>query len=449
MKRTSVVVLGGGLAGIATAHALARAGYREISVVERGLRLGGLAGSFEQGGRSYPLGYHHILHRDRTLLFFLDQIAALPRVLWRSIRMLFQRDGRFFDLANPTDFWRFPLPFVDKLCFVRLMAYAAVRSDWRSWNQRSAAALIDRLASPGVRAALFEPLTQLKFQLPCDAVSGAWLGARLHYREGAAPLGYIPETNWTTLLCDGLTDLLVGDGVAIHTGRQITGLRRGGDRILAAELDDGTVLGADLFVSALPVEIYLQLAPEEVAPELRSINYTALLSAICATDQRLDPEFYWLNLSSLKQRACAVFTLSALNPSIGQPGETCLNFVTHLTRNDPMFGQTDDHVIHQYREDFRDLFGFELKDKWMRLVRVPMYSPIFRVGYRNPAVRSERYRNLFFTGNYRTYPSVASTGTALSSGLDTASAILAVAGQTSAVVEDAHAFRPPAMVRVG
>ena len=38
---------------------------------------------------------------------------------------------------------------------------------------------------------------------PASEVSGAWLGARLHYREGSAPLGYIPGANWTKVLCDG------------------------------------------------------------------------------------------------------------------------------------------------------------------------------------------------------------------------------------------------------
>ena len=42
----------------------------------------------------YPLGYHHILHRDRVLLYFLDLIGALPDVRWRRIRMLFHLGGR-------------------------------------------------------------------------------------------------------------------------------------------------------------------------------------------------------------------------------------------------------------------------------------------------------------------------------------------------------------------
>ena len=50
-------------------------------MVERGPELGGLAGTFEQDGHFYPLAYHHILHLDRPLLYFLDQVGALDGYL--------------------------------------------------------------------------------------------------------------------------------------------------------------------------------------------------------------------------------------------------------------------------------------------------------------------------------------------------------------------------------
>jgi uncharacterized protein with NAD-binding domain and iron-sulfur cluster len=49
---------------------------------------------------------------------------------------------------------------------------------------------------------------------------------------------------------------------------------------------------------------------------------------------------------------------------------------------------------------------------------------VFGREYRNPPVRSETWRNVYFAGNYRTFPSVASTGTALASGLEAARAVL-------------------------
>ena len=104
----SAVVLGGGMSGIGAAYALAANGWR-VTLIEAQPLLGGLAGSFEKDGRSFPLGYHHILHRDRTLQFFLELVGALEFVRWRRIRMLFRLGSRNYDLSNPADFLAFPM----------------------------------------------------------------------------------------------------------------------------------------------------------------------------------------------------------------------------------------------------------------------------------------------------------------------------------------------------
>lgn len=438
-----MVVLGGGLSGVATAYSLALAGWKRITIVERAASLGGLAGSFERDGRFYPLGYHHILGRDRTLLFFLDRIGALPAVHWRRVRMLFRlRDGRLYDLARPSDFLRFPMAPLDKLRFVALMLRAFRKSDWSDWLDSSAAELLDRWASPGVREALFEPLTRLKFELPCDEVSGAWLGARLHFREGSSPLGYIPQANWTKLLCEGVTRLVRDAGVEVRLRESVTRLETEAGRIVAAELQGGDRLAADLFVSSVPTEVYRTLVSEDATPHLASIRYTALISVVCATRQAVTPDFYWMNLASLDRTACGVFLLSSLNPTIGGPGEACVNFVTHLRGRDrALLQKTDAELLAAYRDDFRAIFGFELEPFWTNVARIPMYSPIFDRGYRNPPLRSASWSNLYFTGNYRTFPSVASTGTALRSGLETADAMLADQGSSSDLLARADRFR--------
>ncbi len=146
MSGPRVVVLGGGLSGAAAAYALACGGISDITVIERGDSLGGLAGSFEREGHFYPLGYHHILHRDRVLLSFLDRIGALPRVRWRRVRMLFDLGGRSYDLGTPGGFLRFPMRLRDKAGFVRLMLTAFGKRDWSDWQDRSAADLVDTYA---------------------------------------------------------------------------------------------------------------------------------------------------------------------------------------------------------------------------------------------------------------------------------------------------------------
>jgi len=449
MAGPGVVVLGGGLSGVATADALVEAGVTDVTVVERGPALGGLAGSFEHEGRFYPLGYHHILHRDHTLHFFLDRIGALSDVRWRRIRMLFDvGGGRAYDLGTPRGFFGFPMSVRDKAGFVRLMLKAFGKRDWSEWEDRSAADLIDTYAGSGVRTALFERLTRLKFELPCDEVSGAWLGARLHYREGSAPLGYIPGANWTKILCDGVTRLLAERGVKVRLNVAVARLTTSNGRIREAELATGERIGGDLFVSTVPTEVYLRLVGGDRTAELERMRYSALISMICATRQTVHPRAYWINLASLDRTACAIFLLSELNPTIGGPDETCVNFVTHLRGRDrPLFHASDEELRARYADDFRAVFGAELEASWTHVSRVPMYSPVFGRSYHNPPVRSASWENMYFAGNYRTFPSIVSTGTALGSGVETGAAMLRDLGIRSTLARDAAEFRLRKMPR--
>jgi protoporphyrinogen oxidase len=448
MAQPSVLVLGGGLSGMAAAYAIARAGLRDVTLIERGPELGGLAGTFERDGHFYPLGYHHILSRDRTLLYVLDVIGALPVVRWRKIRMFFRVGGRLYDLADPLDVVRFPMALADKVRFARLMLRSFGKNEWGDWTDHSARELVDRWAGPGVRAALFEPLTRLKFQLPCDEVSGAWLGTRLNFREGSSPLGYIPGTNWTGVLCDGLTRMLIEAGVDVRVGTTARRLHASGDRIREVELADGARLHADVVVSTIPAEVYTGMVEAESTPNLDAIRYTAMISVVAATRQRIAPDFYWMNLISPRLHACGIFLLSSLNPTIGEAGDTCVNFVTHLrSRDDPFFRHSDAELLDAYREDFREIFGFELEPFWTHITRLTMYSPIFVRSYRNPPVRSATWRNVYFAGNHCTFPSVASTGTAMGSGMEAAESVLADLGRAGGLRAEVAGFRLRSMPR--
>lgn len=437
----SVVVLGGGLSGCSAAYTLAQAGLC-VSVVERGPTLGGLAGSFEREGHFYPLGYHHILHRDRTLLFFLERIGALEQVRWRRVRMLFRVGGHVYDLANPVDFLRFPMSLVDKARFVYLMLRAYGKSDWNDWLDKSAEDLVDAWAGPRVRNGIFEPLTQLKFELPCSEVSGAWLGARLHFREGSAALGYIPGANWTHVLCDGMARLLHESGVEVRLRSSVAALHADSERLREVELDSGERLPVDVVVSSIPTEVYLGIVPDDPTARLRDIRYSALLSMVCASKKSVDLDFYWMNLADRDRAACGIFLLNSLNPTIGVPGDSCVNFVTHLnSRTRPFFMKSEHDILAAYLEDFRAVFGFDLDPFWVKLSRIPMYSPVVTRSYRNPPVRSARFDNLYFAGNYRTFPSVLSTGTALASGLQAARALLRDRGTDTPLPDEVAAFR--------
>ena len=76
--------------------------------------------------------------------------------------------------------------------------------------------------------------------------------------------------------------------------------------------------------------MYRTLVAGDDTPVLPDIRYSALISVVCATRRPVPPRAYWTNLASLDRTAGAIFLLSELNPTIGRPGDTCVNFVTHL-----------------------------------------------------------------------------------------------------------------------
>ncbi len=122
--------------------------------------------------------------------------------------------------------------------------------------------------------------------------------------------------------------------------------------------------------------------------------------------------------------------------------------MTHVpSRDHEFFHRSDARLIDGYLDDFRRIFGFDLQPFWSHLTRLPMYSPVFLRGYRNPPLRSVSYRNLYFAGNYRTFPSIASTGTALDSGLQAAAALLEDHGSRSEMAAAARRFRLRSMPR--
>jgi len=422
--RPRVVILGGGMAGIGAACALARAGC-DVSLVERAPELGGLAGSFHQDGAFYPIGYHHILATDQTLRDFLRLIDVHRSVRWRRVRVLFRFGKELHGLGTLREFLRFPLTIRSKAGLAALMARSFSRSDWTSWEGRSAAELVENWGTSELRDRLFEPLARLKFRRGLEDLSAAWLGARLHAREGASKLGYIPRANWTKVLCDGLTAHLRKAGCRLFLETTIEGAILRDERVAAVVPVGGPAIPADVVISTVPTPLHLQVFPADETPELRKIRYTALISAVCSTLQPVAPDFYWLNLTTLDRTACAIFNLSSLNPTIGRQGETCLNFVTHLENAiDPLFSLDETALMERYRADAREALGLDLRTRWVKVSRVKNYSPIFDRSYRNPPVRSSNIPNLYLAGNFRTYPAVASTGTALASGLEAAEALL-------------------------
>lgn len=117
----SVIVVGGGLSGIASACALAEAGYR-VQLLERRPYLGGRASSYEHPGTGEIIDncQHVLIGRCTALLDLYGRLGVQDRIRWYD-RFTFLTPGGEASIIEPG---RLPAPFHSSLSFLRAPAFS-------------------------------------------------------------------------------------------------------------------------------------------------------------------------------------------------------------------------------------------------------------------------------------------------------------------------------------
>jgi protoporphyrinogen oxidase len=253
----------------------------------------------------------------------------------------------------------------------------------------------------------------------------------------------MPNADWVSVLVQALTQALEQAGVQIRLGTTVSGLRlhERSQRLRAVELSSGETLQTRSVVSAIAPPLFMRLMPAYADPTLDKIRYTGVVSTVLATRQDLPLDGYWNNFIQPYYSFGGIFRLDALNSTLGHPGDRILNFCTHVTeRGEGSFiRKSPEEIEGRYIEDFQTRFGMRLEPVWSHTSRVPYYSPVFVRGYTNPSVRSPVHDNLFFAGNFRTFPALATTGSAMGSGWEAGAAVCRSLAATPTPVPDEEA----------
>ena len=294
----SVLVIGGGLAGIATAARLAEAGYK-VTLLEARATLGGRVFSFQdpQSGRLLDNGQHVIVGACRNLLSFLERIGA--RHLWElqprlevSVYDRPGRMGRLYGASAPSPWHLLPafltyphLSLSDKATAVRgLMAamftsrqqprledmtfYRWLRS--KSQSERT----ISNLWNVLIEGTLNDNVRDVSAAMGLMIVQDGLLGG-----PSTANVGY-PTVPLSDALARPAQRYLESLGVQIVTGCPVRSINTCGDQTVRhVTVGGGSTMQADAYVSAVPFWVLLNLLP----PSLTDSPTCAKLSALQAS----------------------------------------------------------------------------------------------------------------------------------------------------------------------
>ena len=244
-----VVVVGGGIAGIASAVVLAERGAR-VTLVEACEQLGGRVRAWPtEDGRTMSRGFHAFFRQYYTLRALLrradpelDHLVPVPDYPLRRGDGLTDSFARLpatppanlvtFVLRSPT----FPvsaLPSVHIPSALELINVSYPESHER-YDGESAQDFLDRLRFPeGARHLALEVFARSFFAHPSEFGAGELVGMFHSYFTGSSEglLFDVPDDDYDTALWAPLGRYLTGLGVDVRTGTRVEGLTPGEDGV--------------------------------------------------------------------------------------------------------------------------------------------------------------------------------------------------------------------------
>jgi squalene-associated FAD-dependent desaturase len=279
MPSQSVLVIGGGLAGLSSAIALAEAGFR-VQLVEKRPHLGGRATSYTLPDGSEVDNCQHVtLGCCTNLADFYRRVGASGKIRFYDRLYFVDREGRRSEIeASPLppplhmapSFLLFDaLTLADKRSIAEAMlaiaraggnpprTNGASMLDWLH-SMRQTPGAIERFWRVVLVSALDEELARTDARYGIEVFWKAFLGNARGFRVG------IPSVPLADLY-EGCREEIVKRGGEVRLRCGIRQICVEGGRFAGAMLDDGSELAADACVAAVPHDVLLNLVPKEMA----------------------------------------------------------------------------------------------------------------------------------------------------------------------------------------
>ncbi|HBA82736.1 MAG TPA: hypothetical protein DCZ95_01460 [Verrucomicrobia bacterium] len=340
-----VVVLGGGIGGLAAAYFLARLGRYDVTLIEKASCVGGLCGSFQHQGFTLDYGAHKLYS---VIPGILDEVQSLMGD--RLLRVA--KKNRIFLRGQLLDY---PLRLGNFAQAMGLGLFAKLGADYgveilRGLFPRSAARsyaeyITRRFGSTAYRL-VFEPLADKVWGRPDELhpemartrvpASGGWeiilklLGLKKETQETNAEFFYYPRDGFGAL-GESLKKGIEQSGGKVLLNTSPTSILHEVDRAAHVMVNDGGaehILPCDLLISSIPVPEICRLVIGETDPELtkvvHALEYRHLVMVYVFIRQPKVLEDQWIFFPERKFIFSRIFEQKQMNPDLGPIDQTVL-----------------------------------------------------------------------------------------------------------------------------
>lgn len=385
-KLGDVLVIGGGIAGLTSAHLLLRAGAN-VTVLEATPSFGGLGTTFRHHEHNLDCFYHVILPTDEHLIRLCSELGVRDRLYWREASLGFMYRRRLYPLRGPRDLLRFgAVPLRDRLRLGLTALYASHLARSKGLDDITAEMWLTRLSGRRAFGHLWRPLLEAKFGAAFRQIPALWYWASFRREKGTGP----EVKGYPRLGYHGLTDALVSS------------LRGAGGRLLEnspvekLELDSNgrpvvtTADGKrhyDRVISTVPlVQLRRICGNGKLGDRLAStdpgIDYQGVMNVLLLLDRPLTPH-YWMPVVESDAPFDGIVETTRVLDLKDSGGHHLVYLLNYVHRDEPLFNREPERVIDEYVGALLNLFPDLSRDsiRARYLFKAPFVEPLYSPGY--------------------------------------------------------------------
>lgn len=312
-------IVGGGVLGTTLALRLAQAGA-EVTVIERGPSLGGLAGTMDFGGHEVDRFYHVITPADSRMIGMAEELGLGGELRFEPVGAGFYADGQMHDFNGIGDLLRFsPLSPPARLRLGWFVAQCQLRGSYEGLERVPLEAWLRRHCGREVTERIWKPLLDSRFDGDPSGLPATYLWARTRRMSGARrggggggeEMGHIVGGHQR--LIDAMVARAEELGVRARTGAAVRGLATHADGSVRGVELEGETLEFDLTIPTLQPPALRFLLPDRhqglLAPYPQ--RWLGCVCAIVKVKRRLLP-YYATNIVEPTPITSAVETSQVL-----------------------------------------------------------------------------------------------------------------------------------------
>jgi protoporphyrinogen oxidase len=417
-----VVILGGGLAGLAAADKLANSGKAEILILEKAPFLGGLASSFEIDGHLIPRFNHHIVRTNTKTLEYLRRYDLLGDNKWKRINLAVAVESKVYNINNPLKFARFKyLSFLEKLRFGLFGIYVSYILNPDSLpDDLNAETYLNKMCGKSVTQKIYYQLYgRNKFNIPLSQISMKQFAHRMKEREFNDLFTY-PAKGLQGLV-DGLEKDLRRKNCRIHLKVTIN------DLDVESKIVKFTVDGRkyaeqfDTLINTIPVPELVKFAkglPASYVNSIKKLRYVPVVGLLIGTESFLDSKNYWVNF--IGERVHVLYQHSLLVDKYASKVSWCVRYggsEEDLLKSDKEIKDLYVTVLEKYFPTMKIKWCFVFKERYAEPVYDKEYKQ-YAPTYRTPI------KGFYNAGIQVTFPKIRNINVALESGEKVAEIVL-------------------------